>query len=64
MATHIGYLLDDPPRLARYWESLMAFVAAHGIRPVVGATFGFGDMAMAHRLMESRRSVGKIVVRI
>jgi NADPH:quinone reductase-like Zn-dependent oxidoreductase len=43
---------------------MMAFVAAHGIRPVVGATFAFGDMAMAHRLMESRRSVGKIVVRI
>ena len=64
MATHIGYLLDDPPRLARYWKSLMAFVAAQGIRPVVGSTFAFGDMAEAHQFMESRRSVGKIVVRI
>jgi synaptic vesicle membrane protein VAT-1 len=64
LATHIGYLLADPPRLAQVWEDLMAFVAAHGIRPVVGATFAFEDMAMAHRLMESRRSVGKIVVRI
>jgi NADPH:quinone reductase-like Zn-dependent oxidoreductase len=64
MATHIGYLLDDPPRLARVWGELMAFVAAHGIRPVVGATFSFDEMAEAHRLMESRRSVGKIVVRM
>ncbi|HEX8693928.1 MAG TPA: zinc-binding dehydrogenase [Longimicrobium sp.] len=64
LATHIGYLLDDPPRLARVWEELTAFVAAHGIRPVVGATFSFDDMAGAHRLMESRRSVGKIVVRV
>jgi len=64
MATHIGYLLADPPRLARVWEDLMAFVAAHGIRPVVGATFTFEDMGEAHRLMESRRSVGKIVVRV
>ncbi|CAA9322936.1 MAG: Quinone oxidoreductase [uncultured Chloroflexia bacterium] len=62
MATHIGYLLADPPRLARVWDELMAFVAAHGIRPVVGATFALDDMAEAHRLMESRRSVGKIVV--
>jgi len=31
---------------------------------VVGATFAFEDMAKAHRFMESRRSVGKIVVRI
>ena len=64
MATHIGYLLDDPPRLTRIWGELMAFVAAQGIRPVVGATFSFGQMAEAHRLMESRRSVGKIVVRM
>ena len=64
MATHLGYLLDDPPRLVRVWDELMAFVAAHGIRPVVGATFPFDQMAEAHRLMESRRSVGKIVVRV
>ena len=64
MATHIGYLLDDPPRLARVWNELMAFVAAHEIRPVVGATCSFDQMAKAHRLMESRRSVGKIVVRV
>jgi len=31
---------------------------------VVGSTFAFGDMAEAHQFMESRRSVGKIVVRI
>jgi NADPH:quinone reductase-like Zn-dependent oxidoreductase len=64
MATHIGYLLDDPPRLARVWGELMAFVAAHGIRPVVGATFALDQMADAHRLMESRNSMGKIVVRV
>lgn len=64
LATHLGYLLDDPPRLTRVWRELMAFVAAHGIRPVVGATFPFDRMAEAHRHMESRRSVGKIVVRM
>lgn len=64
MGTHVGYLLADPPRLARVWGELMAFVAAHGIRPVVGATFAFDRMPEAHRLMESRRSVGKIVVRM
>lgn len=63
MATHIGYLLDDPPRLARVWDELVAFVAEHDIRPVVGATFALDEMAEAHRLMESRRSVGKIVVK-
>ena len=64
MATHIGYLLDDPPHLARVWEDLMSFLAAHRLRPVVGATFAFEDIGKAHRLMESRGSVGKIVVRV
>jgi NADPH2:quinone reductase len=64
MATHIGYLLDDPPRLARVWAELTAFLATHGIRPVVGATFPFHEMPEAHRLMESRASTGKIVVRM
>jgi NADPH2:quinone reductase len=62
LSTHIGYLLDDPPRLARVWAALMTFVTAQGIRPLVGATFAFEQMAEAHRLMESRRNVGKIVV--
>jgi synaptic vesicle membrane protein VAT-1 len=64
MGTHVGYLLNDPPRLARVWAALMAFVTAYGIRPLVGATFTFEEMAEAHRFMESRRSVGKIVVRM
>ena len=64
MASHIGYLLADPPLLARVWTNLMAFVEQHEIRPVVGATFSFDQIADAHRLMESRRSKGKIVVRL
>jgi NADPH:quinone reductase-like Zn-dependent oxidoreductase len=64
LGTHIGYLLADPPRLAKVWGDLMGFVAAHRIRPVVGTTFSFDEMAKAHRLMESRLGVGKIVVRV
>lgn len=64
MATHIGYLLADAERLGVVWERLTAFVERHGIRPIVGATFPFERLAEAHALMESRRSVGKIVVRV
>jgi NADPH:quinone reductase-like Zn-dependent oxidoreductase len=64
LATHLGYLLADPPRLARMWKALTEFVAVHRIRPVVGARFSLDDMAEAHRLLESRQSVGKIVVRV
>jgi len=62
LASHIGYLLKDPRRTARVWGELTDFVVAHGIRPRVGHTFAFDEIADAHRLMESRRSTGKIVV--
>jgi len=34
------------------------------MRTVVGATFGLEDTAEAHRMMEERRAIGKIVIRI
>jgi len=62
LASHIGYLLADEARLERVWTDLVTFTRQHGIRPVVGHTFSFEEIPEAHRLMESRNSVGKIVV--
>ncbi|GMR12692.1 MAG: NAD(P)H-quinone oxidoreductase [Gemmatimonadota bacterium] len=64
LASHLGYLLADEARLGRVQGDLIDFVRSQGIRPVVGATFPFDDVAEAHRFMESRRSVGKIVLRM
>ncbi|MDX1646668.1 MAG: zinc-binding dehydrogenase [Longimicrobiales bacterium] len=61
-ATHIGYLLPDEDRLARVWRDLTTFTVEHGLRPVVGRTYGFEELPDAHRFMESRQSVGKLVV--
>jgi NADPH:quinone reductase-like Zn-dependent oxidoreductase len=64
LATHIGYLLPDEARLLRIWGALTAFTQAHGLRPVVGSTWSFDELPEAHRHMESRSSVGKLVVRV
>ncbi|MFQ5535956.1 MAG: zinc-binding alcohol dehydrogenase family protein [Gemmatimonadota bacterium] len=64
LATHIGYLLPDRGRLMRIWSELTEFTRSHGLRPVVGAVFPFEELPEAHRFMESRKSVGKIVVRV
>lgn len=64
LASHLGYLLDRPERLADVWRELVAFLDAHAIRPVVGAEFPFGQMPEAHALLESRESTGKVVVRL
>ncbi len=64
MATHLGYLLDDPERMRQTWETLIAFATEHEIRPLVGHVLPFDKAAEAHALMESRGSVGKIVLRL
>ncbi len=64
MATHIGYLLPDEDRLHQVWDSLTVFATQHQLRPVVGATYPFEQLPEAHRFMESRQSVGKILVEV
>ncbi len=43
-------------------EELMSLWAEGAVRPVVGATFPLAEAADAHRLIEERRSVGKVVL--
>jgi NADPH2:quinone reductase len=64
LSSHLGYLLEDPGVTARLWGRLGDFVERHGLRPVVGHVLPFEDVADAHRLMESRESFGKIVLRL
>jgi NADPH2:quinone reductase len=41
--------------LLRLWE-------AGAVRPVIGAEFPLADAGAAHRLIEDRRSIGKVVL--
>jgi NADPH:quinone reductase-like Zn-dependent oxidoreductase len=43
-------------------EQLAALVDAGSLRPIVGAEFALRDIAQAHTLSESGRTVGKIVL--
>ena len=63
-ASHLGYLLKDSERLMRIWGNLHDFTIEHELKPVIGNEFPFSEMAAAHTLMESRKSMGKIVVHI
>jgi NADPH2:quinone reductase len=62
LATHIGYLLPDEDRLLSIWAAMTGFTREHALRPVVGSTWDFEELPEAHRFMESRASVGKLVV--
>ncbi len=64
LASHLGYLLKDSERLMNVWSNLTHFTEKHHIKPIVGHTFDFDDLPEAHHLMESRKSVGKIVIKV
>ncbi len=44
------------------WDRLVDHVDSVGIRPLVGHVLEFTEMAQAHRLLESRSSIGKVVL--
>ena len=63
MSFHVGRLLEAGV-VANTWRELVAFIEQHRITPVVGREFAFDEIADAHRMLEERRNVGKVVVRI
>lgn len=63
-ATHIGYLTENQEIATSEWKDLQEFVLINGLKPHVGHIFSFEDIQKAHELMESRRSMGKIVLRV
>jgi NADPH2:quinone reductase len=64
LATHIGYLTSNPSITINEWSDLLAFCQKHQIKPIVGHTFSFDQIPEAHALIESRRSTGKVVIRV
>jgi NADPH2:quinone reductase len=63
-ATHIGYLTQKPEIATGEWEQLKTFILRNGIKPVVGKIFDFEQIPNAHRFIESRESVGKIIIKL
>jgi NADPH2:quinone reductase len=60
---YIGRLLRHAPDvIAAATRELLALWSGHKIRPVVGAEFPLAEVEDAHAHVESRRSVGKVVL--
>jgi NADPH:quinone reductase len=60
---YLGRLLRHAPDVvAAATRELLELWSGRRIRPVVGAEFPLADVEQAHELVESRRSVGKVVL--
>jgi NADPH2:quinone reductase len=64
MASHLGHLLDEPQRLHAIFDELRRFVTDTQIRPIIGRVFRFEQAVEAHAFIESRKSMGKVLLRI
>ena len=60
---YLGRLMRHAPDVvAACTRELLELWSAGRIKPIVGAEFPLAEVAAAHELMESRRSVGKVVL--
>jgi NADPH2:quinone reductase len=60
---YLGRLMRHRPEIVREATAeIVALWEAGAVRPLVGATFPLAQAGEAHRLIEERRSVGKVVL--
>jgi len=62
IGVNLGHLWDHLDLLRREVLSLLADYDAGRIKPVVGKTFPLENAAQAHRFMQERQNVGKVVL--
>lgn len=64
-AFHVGRLLDDNyVEVKELFADLVDLVQQHKIYPVVGRIFPLNEIAIAHKMIESRKNIGKILLKI
>jgi NADPH:quinone reductase-like Zn-dependent oxidoreductase len=59
---HIGHLWDERRQLAPLMEMLLAELRAERIKPIVAKTFPLDRAGDAHRFIQSRQNIGKVVL--
>ena len=59
---HAGHLWDEQARLAPLMQTLLAELRAGRLRPIVAKTFPLDRAADAHRFVQARANIGKVVL--
>ena len=64
MASHLGYLLKKQEIMLRVFDDLKLFIEENEIKPVISKIFPLEEAEKAHTLVESRKSTGKVLLKI
>jgi NADPH:quinone reductase-like Zn-dependent oxidoreductase len=59
---HIGHLWDERRQLAPLMDMLISELSGGRLTPVVARTFPLERAADAHRFIQSRSNIGKVVL--
>jgi NADPH:quinone reductase-like Zn-dependent oxidoreductase len=61
---NLGHLWSETDRLRRAADTLLLGFAAGQLRPVVAKTFPLEEAAEAHRYIQSRANIGKVILTV
>jgi len=64
MATHLGYLLNDPEKMSEIFERMKDFLITQNIKPIISKVFPLEEAGKAQAFIESRQSTGKVLLKI
>lgn len=65
MSCHVGYLLDrNPEMLMDIYNEMTGYITKNSIKPFVCRVFSLDECAEAHRFIESRKSCGKVLLKL
>jgi NADPH:quinone reductase-like Zn-dependent oxidoreductase len=59
---NLGHLWNEVDRIGSWMETLLAEYRAGAIAPVVAQTFALADAADAHRYIQERKNIGKVLL--
>jgi synaptic vesicle membrane protein VAT-1 len=59
---NLGHMWHEPEKVALWMRDILRGVDEEWIRPHVDQTFSFDDVGKAHRRLEERKNIGKVVL--
>lgn len=59
---NLGHMWHEPEKVALWMRDILRGVDEEWIRPHVDQTFSFDDVGKAHRQLEERKNIGKVVL--
>lgn len=59
---NLGHMWDQADRIGSWMESLLGEYRAGALAPVVAKTFALADAADAHRFIQERKNIGKVLL--